>query len=115
MPQFLVAVMEIIKSRVNTNARVNRDTRTERERNGSMSCQGSLPPLRVQVSSSVAELLAIRATMEGKKQVWGPSVGVRSHCYCQYIFNKKEGRMQFSRCWRQVKPAAASAAPLLFL
>lgn len=31
MPQFLVVVMEIIKSRVKTNAQVNRDTRTERE------------------------------------------------------------------------------------
>lgn len=41
--------------------------------------------------------------------MWGPSVGVRSRCYCQYIFNKKEGRRQFSRCWRKVKPAAASA------
>lgn len=75
MPQFLVAVMEIIKSRVNTNARVNRDTRTERERNGSISYQGSLPPLRVQVSSSVAELLAIRATMEGKKTSVGAVSG----------------------------------------
>lgn len=26
----------------------------------------------------------------GEKQVWWLSVGVRSQCYCQYIFNKKE-------------------------
>lgn len=31
----------------------------------------------------------------GEKQVWWLSVGVRSQCYCQYIFNKKEGRNHF--------------------
>lgn len=46
-----------------------------RERNGSQSYQGLLPPLRVQVSSSVAELPAIRATMEGKKTSVGAVSG----------------------------------------
>lgn len=47
----------------------------DRERNGSISYQGLLPPLRVQVSSSVTELLAIRPTMEGKNKCGGRQWG----------------------------------------
>lgn len=36
MPQFLVVVMEIIKSRVKTNAGVNRETQGQREKRQSI-------------------------------------------------------------------------------
>lgn len=71
MPQFLVVVKGTIKSHKKQMhvSQENRDTRPERET--ALSHQVLFPPLRVQVSSSDAELLAIRPTMEGKNKCGG--------------------------------------------